>query len=538
MKSIIKFLFIVACMLTMTCCQKKPTSDHKARFLNVNLPGEPKTMDPRKGGDVYSSAMHFFLFEGLTRVSEKATDDLALAKQIDISKDNLTYTFHLRESVWSNGKPLTAHDIAYSWKKMLDPNFQAPNVNLLYPIAFAEEAKKGEVSLDKIGIKVVDDLTLEIKLHSPTPYFLNLISFCVFFPVNQEIDETNPKWADQVGEDFICNGPYKMVKWSSSNEIILEKNETYWDKENVKLQGIHISLVEDENTALEMFKNKELDILGSPYTNVTIDAAPFLKEQNLLKPFPVGKTLICCFNTEKGPFQNKHIRKAFSLAMDREAIIAAIGIEGEIPAVNFVPPVLKKGKNKAMIPVFSPEEAKKELALGLEETGLSLSDFSKMRMIYPIREAHHKLSQILQEQWRETLGVTIQLEATAHSVFLTKTNNSDFDICQYYWVAQYDDPMNILDRFKKRASPKNYPKWENEEYIKLLDASYFASKEEREDLLEKAEELILEEMPIAPISHGCSYTVAQPDVKGIFTSSIGSVHLHKIEFKNDEIAKK
>ena len=387
------------------------------------------------------------------------------------------------------------------------------------------------MSQEDIGIKVLDSKTLQITLGSPTPYFLNLISFCVFYPVNHTISSKNLKWCDKVSPDFVSNGPYKIVKWRHDDEIIVEKNEYYWDKDNVFLPSIHISLVDNENTALEMFKRGELDLLGSPYTNVTIDSSNFLNENNFLTSHPVAKTQMCSFNVERPPFNNKHIRKALGFAIDRDAVVKSIGVLDEIPAVNFVSPVLKKGKNKAFIKTFDPIKAKEELEIGLHELNMVLSDFQKIVMIYPRYEVNHKLAQVLQQQWRENLGLQIQIESTDHVIFLTKTNKKDFDLCQYYWVAQYDDPMNILDRFKKKLNPKNYSSWENQEYIKLLDASYYATGEKRDIILDQAETIIMDEMPITTIYHACSYQVKQPYVKGVYTSAIGSIHLQKIVFE-------
>lgn len=538
MKLLRTLFFLFLTLISFASCDKKMSKTPKTRYLRINLPGDPKTMDPRKGGDVYSSAMHFLLFEGLTKVSEHSTSDLGIAKKIDLSDDMLTYTFHLRDTQWSNGQPVTAQDFEYSWKTMLSPSFPCPNANLLYPIKNAEKAKNGLVPTSEIGIRVIDSKTLEIVLESPTPYFLNLISFCVFYPVNHNVVRENPKWCDNFNEDFISNGPYKIIKWRHDDEIVLVKNEHYYDKDEVKLAGIHISLVDNENTALEMFKRKELDLLGSPYTNVTIDASNYLAHHNFLNCNKVGKTEFCAFNVNKPPFNNIHIRKAMAYAINRDSVVQTVGMEDEMPAINFVPPVLKKGKNIPFIKSFDPIKAREELEIGLKELNMDLRDFEKITMVYPKYEVSHKIAQVLQQQWRENLGILVKIESVDHVMFLTKTSKKDFDLCQYYWVAQYDDQMNILDRFKKKLNPKNYAGWENEQYIQLLNDSYFVTGDKRDQLLEEAESIIMKEMPIAPIYHGCSYCIKQPYVKGMFTSAIGSVHLHKIQFEDEMLAKK
>ena len=527
-----KILFLcvgsIFTILAVSCSKTKENSP--SRYLHINLPGEPSTLDPRKGGDIYSSALHFLLFEGLTKVSENSSADYGIADHILLSDDKTTYTFHLRDALWSDQSKITAYDFEFSWKSMLDPSFSCPNANLLYPILNAEEAKKGLVSLEDIGIHAIDEKTLVITLKQPTPYFLNLISFCVFFPVSHKTVMQNNAWADSLTENFISNGPYRLAKWKHNNEFVLEKNPYYWDVKNVSLEGVNISLVTDENTALEMFNRGELDVLGSPYTNILLDAAETLKQSGALKSFPVGKTYITAFNTQHEIFKNKHIRKAFSLSIDREALVANVGFINEIPALNFVPPVLKDGKNIPLIKSMDIAAAKWHLQQGLQELNLQPEDLNKLHLIYAKQDLSHKISQILQEQWSKNLGINLELEALDMKSFLTRVNAHDFELCQYYWAAQYDDPMNILDRFKYATNPKNYPHWESATYAQLLDVSATLSGIERSNILQQAEELIMEETPLTPLFHGSVIQMTQPYIEGIYNSSIGSVHIHKIRF--------
>lgn len=531
-------IMLVASQAVIGCSKQKSHPKYRESLLRVNLPQQPETMDPRKGRDLSSSMLHGLLFEGLTRIGPSASDEKALAYAIDLSDDKTVYTFHLREAVWSNGKPITAHDLEYSWKSMLDSSFPCPNANILYCILNAEEAKKGLLSIDQVGIQSIDDHTLQVKLKAPTPYFLNLTSFCVFFPVSKDIASSHPQWSDTVSDFFVCSGPYKIASWKKNSEILLEKNPNYWNKDNVSLEKICISLIESPNTALEMFEKGELDMIGSPYTPIPQDAIQALSEQNKLIPFPEAKTLFCSFNTTKAPLNNVHIRRALSLSIDREAIVANMGTIGDIPAVNFVPPTLKNGKNDAFIESHNNDAAAEELELGLTELGISLEDLNSLTLIYPNQDGHTKLAQAIQEQWRKNLGITIKLEVVDYNLYLNRVSSYDFDISQFYWVAQYDDPVSILDRFKYRSNPKNYPKWENEEFINLLNASAFAEDAKRVTILDEAEALIMCEMPLAPIFHSYNVRMIQPYVHGLFSSSLGSVHLHQVYFEETETTAK
>lgn len=524
-----------AMMIWMTGCSSTPQSPQsKSSLLRINLPEEPVTMDPRKGGDSYSAVLHWLLFDGLTRVTPRSSGDYGIADKIDLSPDKLTYTFHLRDALWSDHTPITAYDFEYSWKSVLHPSFPAPNANLLYPILNAEEARKGLVSMDEVGVKALDDKTLVVTLKSPTPYFLNLTSFSTFFPVCKHVVEKHPEWADHASPLFVCSGPYVLTRWKHEDEFLVDKNPLYCDLDEVSIDQIHISLIKDENTVLELFNRGELDILGTPFTNISVDAAEALRGQNRLQSSPAGKTLICAFNVNHPILANRNIRKALSEAIDREGVIASIGVLDEIPALNFIPPVLKQGKNIPLIKPMDLESARMHLTQGLEELGLCLEDLNSLTMIYPSQDRARQLAQALQEMWMKHLGIKIKIEAITYKEFLTVTASGKFDLCNYYWLAQYDDPMNILDRFRKKSNPKNYPNWENEEYIRLLDASALVTGEERNRIIQQAEELIMDEMPLAPIIHTSIIRMVQPYVKNMHTCAIGSTELHKIRIEKEE----
>jgi oligopeptide transport system substrate-binding protein len=526
--------FLLPVILLISCSPASKNHTQTTSTLNINLPEEPITLDPRKGGDFYSSAMHFLLFDGLTRITPHSSGEYGLAERIDLSDDKLTYTFHLRPALWSNNTPITAYDFEYSWKSILDPAFPAPSANLLYPILYAEEAKQGLIPLDSVGIKALDEQTLVVTLKNPTPYFLNLTSFCVFFPVCQAVVEQHPEWADNLSPSFVSSGPYALQQWKHDDEFLIGKNPLYWDKKEIALERIRISMIGDENTALELFARGELDVLGSPFTNISIDAAESLNEKKCLEAFPVGKTLTCFFNVENSILANKNIRKALSESIDREGIISSIGVLDEIPAVNFVPPVLKQGNNIPLIKAMDIESAKMHFQQGLQELNIEAEDLTDLTLTYPCQDRCRNIAQALQEAWMKHLGIKIELRTLPLKEFLTMARNGQFDLCVYYWIAQYDDPMSILDRFRKKSNPKNYSQWENLRYIELLDASAQLTGGERNQLLQEAEEIIMEEMPIAPIMHACNIRMVQPYVKGLFSSSIGQTHLHKIHLEQEE----
>lgn len=517
-------LFLIAACLLASCGQKTPP-----QLLRLNIKGEPASLDPRKGGDITSAQLHFMLFEGLMRLTENGDVEPAQAASFDISEDGKIYTFHLRETKWSNGSSVTAHDFEKAWKDILDPSFPSVNAHLFYPIKNAEDAKRGLIPLAQVGITAHDDKTLVVELTQPTPYFLELTSFCVYFPVSSQVDKQCPDWAYHAGKQFVTNGPFVLSKWTHNDEIVLKKNPTYWNVNQVKLAGIHISMVSHELTALHMYENGDLDMIGQPLSPIPADALHAFKKQGLLKVNPVAGTTILAFNVQRFPFTNQNIRKAFAYAINREAIAKNITQLDEQPAVGAIPPVMKPNRFKAFYKDADAEQAKIYLEKGLKELGIAKEDLNGLTYTYSTSELNHKISQAIQQQWLEVLGIQVSLQNNEHKIHMDKLTKRDFAIGQSVWYSQYYDPINILERFKLKENTKNYPGWENPNYISLLDRSAYEAGNERLQTIEQAEAIFMEEMPIVPLLHLSFGFMAKPHVKTIPFSPMGGIFFERIE---------
>lgn len=489
----------------------------------MNLRSDPSTLDPRKGGDVISTHMHFLLFEGLVRLHQDGSITPAQAKTFFISPDGLTYTFVLRGTQWSDGTPVTAQDFEKSWKNILDPNFPAPNAHLLYPIKNAEAAKKGIVSLSDVGIKSTDSHTLVITLEKPTPYFLDLISFCVFFPVPQHIDIAFPEWAYSANTHFVCNGPYCLKEWRHNNELIVEYNSNYWDQRHVRCDALKFYIIDNPMTALQMFENKELDVIGDPVSPLPIDALPALKKRGRLYMHPLAASTFITFNTDSPPFNNKKMRQALSYAINRAMIVANITQTGEIAALNAVPPILKNHRNLSFFPDGAVGKAKDLFEEALAECGITRAFFKQVTYHYSQTPLGQQIAQAIQQQWQDAFDIQIKLQSLDHKILMDKLIKRDYAIGQSIWVAQYLDPMNILERFKSKLNAKNYPNWENAEFAQLLDKSCYENGIERLATLEKAEEIFMEELPVCPLYHwGMAYMI-QPHLHNVSMSLFGDL---------------
>lgn len=499
------------------------------KIFRINFPHDTNSLDPRKNYDVIGSTMHFMLFEGLTKMTPKSTREYALAEKIDISEDKKTYTFHLRNALWSNKEEVTAYDFVYAWKSILDPNFPAPNAHLLFPIKNAEKAKKGELSIDLIGVIAKDAKTLQVDLESPTPYFLDLTSFCVFFPVPHKIAQNNPKWADSLNPDLVTNGPFKLASWEIANHLIFHKNPLFWEKEKVFLDQIFVHILNDENTALNMYQNQELDFYGGLLTSIPSDWLEKLRSTNMFHTTPVGASTFITFNLENRFFKNVSIRKAFALAIDKKDLVDNITMNEEEIATGCIPSLLKHSgqldltKNETLSP-------KQHLEKGLRELNATKSDLEKITYRYFSNIIHKKIAQFLQLQWLKNLDLKINLEELDFKIFMDYLNRKDYAFAQCMYFVQYNDPMNILDRFKYRTNAKNYPGWENQNYIKLLNESLsLETEEKRFCCLEEAEKILVEEIPFACLYHWNVGYLLQSYIRGFFISPVGSMHFNNVE---------
>ncbi len=507
----ILFRFVVLTLLLCGCSTaSRPPSGNKT--LRINIQREPFTLDPRKGGDLVSSTVHFLLYEGLTRLSPKGTIEYIGAKKVLISKDQKTYTFLLRDTYWSSGDPVTAFDYERSWKAMLDPNFPSPNAFLLYEIKNSEKAKKGEVPIDTVGIKAVDQKTLVVTLERPCSYFLHITTFCSLFPFSGE---------------GTYNGPFLLKKWKHHNEITFKKNPTYWAKNQISLDQIKMLIVENETTALHLYEIDELDIMGFT-SHLPLDSLKKVSESNQLYKVDAAGTCFCVFNTDKFPFHNPNMRKAFAYSINRSEIVEHVTQMDEKIATGLIPPHLKK-RSASLFLDADIAASKEYFQKGLGELQITKEDLPEIIFYYPRSEINHLLAQTLQQQWLQTLGIKVQLQAMDLKTLLEKLSRGDFFMGQYTFLAQYFDSMNLFERFKNKNNRKNFAQWEYPKFAEVLQASQVAAHIEMKDqLLDKAEELLIEEMPIAPLFHPTFVYLIKPHLKNVQFSPIGSIYLDRI----------
>ena len=471
--------------------------------LRISFFTEPATLDPRKSSDFTSATLICMLFEGLTRNLQEGPKP-ALAQTIDISKDLCTYTFHLRPSTWSDGFPLVAQDFEAAWKAQIDPQNGSACAYLFYPIRNAEKAFRGEVSMDDVGICCLNEATLQVTLERPTPYFLDLVSFPSYFPAPLHAEGQFELWK-QGSSEFVSNGPFCIAKHQVNHQILLKKNNHFWAKQTISLGHIDIAILPNSTVAFKMFEQGELDWIGGSLSPLPIDSLQMIRNKYSLQFDPRPATTFCTFNLKNPFLQNKNLRKALSLAINRSDIVHRITQMGETPAFCMIPPALLPPKQ--LFSPFDPEMAKQLLEKALQEMGISRQQLH-LTLLYGPKSPEPNLAQAIQSQWKEVLDLPISLEQRDPQTIKDALQQKDYEICLTNWIAQFTDPINILERFQQATQLKNYPGWQNPDFVSLLEESHLeADPVRRYELLAKAEEIFAEEMPLAPIYHWSQITL-------------------------------
>lgn len=528
-----KFLIILTPILFLTSCSINPLQKKESKTLYLNFTESPITLDPRKSGELISSTFIFMMFEGLTKITPKSNSDYGLAEKITVGNDFKTYTFYLRDAYWSNGDPITSEDFFYSWKSLLEPSFPSPNAYLLFPIKNAQQIKNGMLPSATLGVSCPDSKTLVVELERPTPFFLKLTSFCTYFPVNHRIATVYPHWAESEVH-FTCSGPFIFSKWKRDVEVEILPNLNYYAHRRIQLDKINISFINDNLLANAMFQQGDTDIAGACFSEIPVEV---INDKNLSTKVhfvPINSTYFCTFNLTKFPFNNVHIRKALSLAINREEIVGLIAQKESSVAKQIISPYLKDNDFTSYTEESNVEKAKEYFKQGLQELSLSKKDFPKFKFTYRNNSRDLKMAEAIQQQWRKNLGIETQLENAELKVFIHKLINRDYEVGQALWIAQYLDPMDIFNRFRYKENPKNYCHWENKAFQDVLDLSEKTSDlSYRKQLLKEAEQIMANESPISCICHYELTYLIQNRINGFYVSPIGSIHLDFISINEE-----
>jgi oligopeptide transport system substrate-binding protein len=470
------------------------------RPLIYNLGAEPRTIDPGKATETMASVVLRNVFEGLTRPMPDGSLQPAAAKSWEVSEDGKKLTFHLDPAGrWSNGDKVTAQDFVYAWRRVLEPSFAAEYAYVLFPVVGAEDFNQGRsTDPDSIGARAVDDLTLEVDLIAPTPYLLSFLDHSTFMPVHRPTVEENPNWSLRA-ETYICNGPFKIDEIVPKQRIAVSPNPHHRDLDSIKLNKIIFREIEDSGTALTEFETGRINGI---HTGLPPSDIPRLKAENKLKQLPELSTYFVCFNTRKPPFDNREVRKAFALGINRAAL-ALIQQTDDKPATGYVPRGFHMPDGSDFRDHYGPMFQDNDVAGG--KAALAAAGYPggkglpQITYLYNTDERHKKVAEFLNGQWKKNLDVNVRLQNQEWKVLIENRTQGNFQVCRHGWVGDYEDPMTFLDMFLS-TSDNNDAHWANAEYDSLIAQARLESDQaKRMELFAKAEKILMDDFVIAPL---------------------------------------
>ncbi len=487
---------------------------------------EPDTLDPHKASGNWENNIIGDMFIGLMTDAPDAGAIPGAAQSFTVSPDGLVYTFTLRDHVWSDGRPVTAHDFVFSYRRMADPKTAAQYVSILYPLKNMEAAAAGRLPPDRIGARAIDDKTLELTFHYQVPYIRELLTHYTAFAVPQHVVEKyGEDWTR--AEHIVGNGPYVLKEWISNDHIHLVKNPRFFDAANVAIENVNYYPTQDSAAALKRFRAGEFDLVTD---SVPPQQIAWLKANmpESLKLSPYILSQYAQFNLHRKPFDDIRVRLALSLAIDREILCEKVTRAGETASYVLVPPGMPFYRSAALRfraePMASRIARAKSLMAAAGYTpdnplsfALNTSNVTESRAV----------SVALQAMWKE-VGALVRLDPYDSQIHYNMLRKRDFDVTWAGWIADYRDPKNYLMLFQSQTTDLNYGGYSNPAFDALVAASdneHDAAK--REDLLRQAEQRLLDDVVIAPGYLGVVRNLVSPQVKGFITNN---VNIHRSRY--------
>jgi oligopeptide transport system substrate-binding protein len=483
-------------------------------LLNRGSAADPESLDPHKTSTTYEADLLRDLFTGLMTQDKDAKVIAGAAESYTMSADGKTYTFKLRaDGKWSDGSPVTAKDFVFSWQRVVNPETASEYAYMLAPVVNAEDITAKKMKIEDLGVKAIDDLTFEVQLKSPTPYFLEMLTHAATYAVSKANVEANPTDFTKAGK-LVSNGAYTLAEFVPNDHIKLVKNDKFFDAANVKIDTVNYIPNEDRGAAIKRFEAGELDMYSDLPTEQLADLRTKFGDQIKIGPF-LG-TYYYAFKTTKKPWDDVKLRHAISMAIDRDYLAEKVWGNSMLPAYSFVPPgvegyqgpTLEYGK---MSQLDREDAAKKTLT----EMGYTTEKPLKMEIHYNTSENHKNVAIAIQSQLKP-LGVEVTMVNTD-----TKTHyglleqHGDFDIARAAWVADYKDPENFL-ALCKSGTGNNYAEYSNKDYDALLaKAAAESDAAARMKALTEAEAIgVTRDLCVVPLLYYSSHNIVSSKLKG------------------------
>ncbi len=511
-------LGILTTLLTTGCGQRGTAvaAGNRDQVIHIGNLTEPTDLDPHVISSQQDAQITMALFEGLAQYDPKdSTPVPAVAERWEHSTDGLTWTFHLRRNAkWSNGDPVTAHDFVFAYRRMLTPSLAAEYASMLYVLKNAQPLNGGKLAdVTQLGARAADDHTLVLTTEYPVPYLPSMVCHAAWYPLHRP---TLEKYAGltQRGSawtrpgNHVGNGYFVLTEWKPHQFIRVTKNPHYWDRDAVKLTAAVFYPIESEDAEERTFRAGQLHTTSTlPISKIAVyrqEKSPFFEPHVFLATFFLR------FNVEKPPLNDARVRRALSLAIDRERFVRDVLRGGQLPAGHLTPPDTA-GFNARTKLAHDLPTAQKLLA----EAGFpGGKGFPKLEFLYNSTEANRLIAEALQQMWNKGLGIDITMQNQEARVQTVSMRSGDYQIGRFAWIGDYLDPSTFLE-LMTGDSGNNLTRWRHADYDRIYaEANRTADNAQRYELYQRCEEIIAAESPIAPIYFYTRNNLRRPEVKG------------------------
>ena len=509
--------------------------------IRIPISGEINTLDPTFAADTLAIEVAEQLFLGLTDLDPETYQPVPeLAESWEKSEDQLTYTFKLRQDVfWTNGNPVTAHDIVWAIQRNINPDTKCPYAGSLYLLKNAEAIHKGQIKdISQIGVCADDNYTLEFQLENPAPYFTAMVGMPVFRPLPENtIKKYKEQWTAL--EHLQTNGSYKLAAWTKGMVMIFRKNDAYFDAKNVMINEVRYYTIPKGSVGMTMYKNNQLDIMGDAYLRIPMAEIPKIKiDPVLVKEYhkaPLFCTYAYGFNTILPPLDNVLVRKALSISLNRDLINDILANGSHEPATTFTrPPIPGSVAPSERVGLsFNPVQGAQWLAQAGYPDG---KGFPEITLVYNQLKSHTRIAKAVQTCLKYYLNINLRLVSLPFKDYIeTITGSNPYHLFKFTWCADYPDANNWLNELLNPSNAVNYLGWDNSEFIELMEQVQLTqSAEQRHQLFKRAEVILCEEeCALMPVYFESAHYLVKPRIKDWQAMSMGGQHIRDWSFKQE-----